>query len=78
MRKNADVQLLAKIGRNVRNRRNELGITQERLAEVVGCHPNHIGRFERAQNDITISMLSKIAFALYISITDLIQYDSYR
>ena len=35
------------IGRRVRNYRIEKGLSQEKLAELSGCHPTYIGQVKR-------------------------------
>lgn len=68
MKKNQDlVNLAAKI----RVQRAKINLSQEGLAELAGCHPNHIGRTERAQADPSFTMILKIARALGLSPKDL-------
>ena len=40
--------------RNVKKRRNELGISQEKLAELSGLHRTYIGMIERSEKNITL------------------------
>lgn len=72
MKKNQDI---VKLAVKIRMRRAELDISQERLAELAGCHPNHIGRTERVQADPSFSMILKIARALGLSPKDLMPDD---
>lgn len=53
-------------GERVRARRNELGESQERLAERAGLHWTFIGQVERGRRNISLHNLLKIAEALKI------------
>ena len=48
-------------------------ISQEKLAELAGVHRNYIGLIERAELDPAISYIDKIAKALKIKISDLME-----
>jgi transcriptional regulator with XRE-family HTH domain len=52
--------------------RKEQGMTQEQLAEKANMHRTYIGMLERAEKNITLLNIEKIAIALEIKITDLI------
>lgn len=56
--KDAIVVLLAK---NVKYYRDELGIAQEKAAELCGLHRNTIGRIERCELDVSLTQLAKVA-----------------
>lgn len=45
-------------------RRNELGLTQQDLAERAGTHQSRISKIESAEHDIRLSTLIQIAQAL--------------
>ncbi len=64
---------LEKFGRNVREYRNMLGLSQEQLAEKAGVHRTYIGMIERAEKNITLLNIEKIAQALEIEIKDLFE-----
>ena len=63
-----DKSLLKEFGLRVQNRRKELGISQEELAFRAGFHRTYIGMIERAERNITLSNLKKLADALEIEI----------
>jgi len=65
-------KMLQKIAINVRNTRNSLNISQEKLAELANLHRTYIGQIERAEKNLTITSLEKIANALKIDIRDLL------
>ena len=52
------------IGQRVRNYRIDKGLSQEKLAELSGCHPTYIGQVERGE---------KIASAMNISLAQLFE-----
>lgn len=66
-------EILIKFGNKVRERRLELGLSQEELASRAGVHRTYIGMIERAEKNITLENIEKIAKALEISIADFFQ-----
>lgn len=64
--------ILAEFAKRVRNRRYELGLTQEELAEKADFHVNYIGGIERAQRNPSLEIIVLLARALQISPRDLI------
>lgn len=57
-------QILIRFGRNVRAERMRRGISQEQLGEVARVHRTYIGMIERAEKNITLTNIEKIAKAL--------------
>ena len=65
---------LAKIvGQRIRNYRTQLGLSQEKLAELSGCHPTYIGQLERGEKNATLESIDKIASSLKISLSKLFE-----
>ena len=65
---------IAKIlGQRIRNYRTAKGLSQERLAELSGCHPTYIGQIERGEKNATIESIEKISTALQISLSQLFE-----
>ncbi len=60
--------------KKVRLKRHELNISQEKMAEILNCHVNTLGRLERAQATPSFFMILKICKALNISPRDLMPY----
>jgi transcriptional regulator with XRE-family HTH domain len=60
------------VGDNVRIARLKLNLSQEKLAELADVHRNYIGMVERAERNVTILSLEKIANALKLDIRDLL------
>jgi transcriptional regulator with XRE-family HTH domain len=53
--------------RNVRRHRNQLGWSQEVLAEAAGLHRTYVGSVERCERNISIDNIQRIAEALGVS-----------
>jgi transcriptional regulator with XRE-family HTH domain len=66
-----NLKFLKEFGLKVQRRRKELGISQEELAFRAGFHRTYIGMIERAERNITLSNLKRLADALQIKIKDL-------
>jgi transcriptional regulator with XRE-family HTH domain len=47
-------------------------LTQEKLAEGAGLHPNYISSVERAERNISIANIERIAQALVVPMTELL------
>jgi len=61
------------LGQRIRNYRTSKGLSQEKLAELAGCHPTYIGQIERGEKNATIESIEKIAAALNISLSNLFE-----
>lgn len=59
------------IGQRIRNYRTQKGLSQEKLAELAGCHPTYIGQLERGEKNATLESVEKIASAMDISLPEL-------
>lgn len=60
-------------GNNVRTYRRLLNISQEELAYKADLHRTYIGMIERAEKNITLINIEKIANALEVKIEDLLK-----
>ena len=58
------VNIINVFGKNVRNYRLELGLSQEKLAERCGLHRTYIGSIECFQRNVSLENIQKIASAL--------------
>lgn len=56
--------LVLRFAYNVRKYRLARGVSQEGLAEAAGVHRTYIGMIERAEKNITLYNLERIAIAL--------------
>ena len=59
--------ILLQFGKNVLEYRRAQQVSQEKLAESAGVHRTYIGMIERAEKNITLLNIAKIANALKIS-----------
>jgi len=65
---------IAKIlGQRIRSYRTSLGLSQEKLAELAGCHHTYIGQLERGEKNATIESIEKISSALNVSLSKLFE-----
>lgn len=64
-------EFLRAFGLKVQHNRKNLGISQEELAYRAGFHRTYIGMIERAERNITLSNLKKLADALQINVKEL-------
>ena len=65
--------ILVKFGNRVRDKRTALKLSQEELAELAGVHRTYIGMIERAEKNITLSNIERIARALSVSLDQLLK-----
>jgi transcriptional regulator with XRE-family HTH domain len=63
-------EILIKFGNKVRKERNKLGLSQEELAAKAGVHRTYIGMIERAEKNITLENIEKVAKALNLKLSD--------
>ena len=61
--------------RNARRRRIALGLSQEVLAEAAGIHRTYVGMLERAEKNVTIYNIERIAIALGVEPANLLTKD---
>jgi len=64
--------ILLHFGNKVQEFRKAQNLSQEKLAELAGVHRTYIGMIERAEKNITLCNIQKIANALKIDIKDLL------
>lgn len=67
-------QILIQFGKRVHEERAKKGISQERLGELAKVHRTYIGMIERAEKNITLTNMEKIAKALGKKVSDLIDF----
>ena len=66
-------ELLAVLAKNVRQLREERGLTQEGPGEACEFHPTFISLVERKQRNVTISTVEIIATALDVKAFELLK-----
>uniref|UniRef100_UPI004027C4A8 helix-turn-helix domain-containing protein n=1 Tax=Candidatus Cryptobacteroides bacterium TaxID=3085639 RepID=UPI004027C4A8 len=63
--------VLIAFGRKILALRKERNLSQEQLADMAGVHRTYIGMIERAEKNITLCNIERIAKALEVNIKDL-------
>ena len=66
-----ETNILKRFGLNVRQIRRLKGLSQEELAFRANVHRTYIGMIERAEKNITLVNIEKIANALEVNIKEL-------
>jgi len=69
---NSKGKILIRFGNKVRKARKLKGLSQEQLAHKANLHRTYIGMIERAEKNITLLNIEKIANALEVEIIDLL------
>ena len=66
--------ILIQFGKNVSKLRKSQNLSQEKLAQKSGLHRTHIGMIERAERNITLLNIEKLANGLGVSIDELFRF----
>lgn len=61
------------MGKRICERRKELGLTQEKLAEKIDISPSHYGQIERGDNKCSLVVIVNIATVLELNLDTLIR-----
>lgn len=67
-----DINVL--FGLRLRQLRLEKGLTQEQLGYECGLHRTYVGQIERAEKNITLKNIEKIAKHLDVNISELLDF----
>ena len=65
-------EILINFGEKIREIRKGKGLSQEEMAHKADLHRTYIGMIERAEKNITLLNIEKIANALEVNIKELI------
>lgn len=65
--------LIQVFARNVRALRLEAGLSQEDLAELAGLHRTYVGSIERAERNVSLENVGKLAKALKVPACQLLE-----
>lgn len=65
--------ILIKFGERVKLERQKQNLSQEELASRAGVHRTYIGMIERAEKNITLENIEKIAKALKLSVSEILK-----
>lgn len=61
------------VSKNIKAARQRKGLSQEALADLCGLHRTYIGAVERAERNITLQTLAKLANALGVTPQSLLE-----
>lgn len=61
------------VGRNLRRRREELGLSQDKFAEYLGYHRTYASSLERGERNVSLRSLETLASLLGLDPRDLLR-----
>ena len=67
------MKVTQRVGANLRRAREEIGLSQEDLAEKAGLHRTYVSGVERGVRNPTVTVLEKIAKALKVKTATLLE-----
>ena len=67
------MKVTQRVGANLRRAREEIGLSQEDLAERAGLHRTYVSGVERGVRNPTVTVLEKIAKALKVKTATLLE-----
>jgi transcriptional regulator with XRE-family HTH domain len=73
-----DKQQLVEIGHRLRKRRNELGLTREKFAELADIGAGYYGQLEVGTSQMSIDTLIKISQAMHLPMEYILFGDGYE
>lgn len=65
--------LAKRFGSEVRRQRESLGLSQEKFAEKAGIHRTYVSSIELGKVDPSLSVANKVAIALDLKLSEIIQ-----
>jgi transcriptional regulator with XRE-family HTH domain len=60
------------VAANLRRLRSKRGLSQEALADKAGIHRTYIGSVERAERNVSIDNICRVAWALGVDVRELL------
>lgn len=63
---------------NLRRIRKERGLSQEALASMAGLHRTYVGSVERAERNVSIDNMARLAAALGVDVRELLDQEGQR
>ncbi len=66
-------EISKQVGQRIRHFRIQNNLSQEKLAELAGCHPTYIGQIERGEKNATLESVERISAALDIPLSRLFE-----
>lgn len=65
-------EVLDRFGKQLREVRLKMGVSQERLAELAGLHRTYVSSVERGERNISLLNIKKLADALEVAPAELL------
>ncbi|GAB4459509.1 MAG: hypothetical protein Fur0028_13140 [Bacteroidales bacterium] len=69
------MQIIMSIGQNIKKIREEKGMTQQQIAELIHMHRSNYSKIESGQREISVDALNKIAKYFGMSIDQIVNFD---
>jgi len=69
------IDIKAKFGARIKQLRERRGWSQDELARRAGLNSSYVGRIERAERNITLKVVEKLAKALNVPVKALFDFD---
>ena len=69
-----DEKILVEFAKRIVKLRREKNLSQEQLAHKSNLHRTHVGMIERAERNITLTTIEKLANGLEVSIDELFRF----
>ncbi len=66
-------ELQRRLGRNLRARRRDRGLSQEAFAELLGLHRTYMGGLERGERNVTLRTVERLAARLGLEADELLR-----
>ena len=70
---NTNMDISAKVRKRIRLIRLKKGMSQGKIARVLGVHPTYVSQIERGIRNISLKNSERLAKALGVSIEDLVK-----
>ena len=64
-------EVLVRFGKRLREIRERVGVSQEKLADLAGLHRTYVSSVERGKRNISLVNIEKLAQALDVSLGEL-------
>lgn len=71
------MEITKAVGRTIRDLRTDQSLSQEDLADLTSLHRTYISSVERGKRNISIKNLEKIAKALKVKISNILEISGY-